>query len=93
MPVDVNAVRIVFERTVPEKSIVALPFADMSADGDHEYFGDGIAEEILNLLAQIPSKSRCRSLLSHGVQRKQTRKPTNAFCRDGLSIIDVVKAI
>jgi TolB-like protein/Tfp pilus assembly protein PilF len=35
-------------------SIAVLPFADMSAGADHEYFGDGIAEELLNLLAKIP---------------------------------------
>ena len=39
---------------LPERSIVVLPFADMSADGSLEYFSDGIAEELLNLLAQIP---------------------------------------
>jgi TolB-like protein/Tfp pilus assembly protein PilF len=36
----------------PEKSIAVLPFADMSAAGDQAYFADGIAEEILNLLAK-----------------------------------------
>src|SRR5690606_25264877 len=30
--------------------IAVLPFADMSEAGDHGYFSDGIAEEILNLL-------------------------------------------
>jgi TolB-like protein/DNA-binding winged helix-turn-helix (wHTH) protein/Flp pilus assembly protein TadD len=35
-------------------SIAVLPFADMSAERDQEHFGDGIAEEILNLLAQSP---------------------------------------
>jgi TolB-like protein/DNA-binding winged helix-turn-helix (wHTH) protein/Flp pilus assembly protein TadD len=39
---------------IPPKSIAVLPFADMSAERDQEYFGDGIAEEILNLLAQSP---------------------------------------
>jgi TolB-like protein/Tfp pilus assembly protein PilF len=34
-------------------SIAVLPFADMSAAGDQEYFGDGLAEEILNLLAGV----------------------------------------
>jgi TolB-like protein/DNA-binding winged helix-turn-helix (wHTH) protein len=34
-------------------SIAVLPFVDMSAERDQEYFGDGIAEEILNLLAQV----------------------------------------
>ena len=34
-------------------SIAVLPFADMSPQKDQEYFADGIAEEILNALAQV----------------------------------------
>ena len=37
-----------------DKSIVVLPFADMSDSGDQEYFSDGIAEELINLLASVP---------------------------------------
>ena len=37
-----------------EKSIAVLPFADMSAEKNQEYMSDGIAEELLNLLAQVP---------------------------------------
>lgn len=33
-------------------SIAVLPFVDMSASGDQEYLGEGIAEEVLNTLAQ-----------------------------------------
>ncbi len=36
-------------------SIAVLPFVDMSAEQNQEYFGDGLAEEILNLLAQVPT--------------------------------------
>ena len=36
-------------------SIAVLPFADMSPDGDQEYFSDGISEELLNLLAHTPA--------------------------------------
>jgi adenylate cyclase len=36
------------------RSIAVLPFADMSPGGDQEYFADGMAEEILNLLARLP---------------------------------------
>jgi len=35
-------------------SIAVLPFVNMSGDKDQEYFSDGLAEEILNLLAKIP---------------------------------------
>jgi TolB-like protein/Flp pilus assembly protein TadD len=35
-------------------SIAVLAFADMSELRDHEYFADGISEEILNLLTRIP---------------------------------------
>jgi TolB-like protein/tetratricopeptide (TPR) repeat protein len=38
----------------PEKSIAVLPFENMSADPEQEYFSDGISEELLNLLAKIP---------------------------------------
>ena len=34
-------------------SIAVLPFANLSADPEQDYFSDGLAEEILNLLAQI----------------------------------------
>lgn len=37
-----------------QRSIVVLPFADMSEAGDQEHMSDGIAEELLNLLAGIP---------------------------------------
>jgi eukaryotic-like serine/threonine-protein kinase len=34
-------------------SIAVLPFKNLSADPDSEFFGDGLAEEILNALSQI----------------------------------------
>ena len=34
-------------------SIAVLPFVNMSADPEQEYFADGISEELLNLLAKI----------------------------------------
>ncbi|MEN8145587.1 MAG: hypothetical protein ABFS14_11615 [Gemmatimonadota bacterium] len=36
----------------PGRSIAVLPFVDLSEKSDQEYFGDGIAEEILNVLAR-----------------------------------------
>jgi TolB-like protein/Tfp pilus assembly protein PilF len=38
----------------PAHSIAVLPFADMSEKKDQEYFADGMAEEVLDLLANIP---------------------------------------
>jgi TolB-like protein len=40
---------------VSDKSIAVLPFTDMSEKHDQEYFADGMAEEILSLLATIPA--------------------------------------
>jgi TolB-like protein/Tfp pilus assembly protein PilF len=39
---------------VVEKSIAVLPFVNMSPDPENEFFSDGIAEELLNVLARIP---------------------------------------
>ena len=36
-------------------SIAVLPFVNMSRDADDEYFSDGLAEEIINLLAHVPN--------------------------------------
>jgi TolB-like protein len=37
------------------QSIAVLPFVNMSADADNEYFSDGISEELLNVLAKVSS--------------------------------------
>jgi adenylate cyclase len=39
----------------PQKSIAVLPFENLSDDKNAAYFSDGITEEILNALAQIPN--------------------------------------
>ena len=42
------------EEPIAEKSIAVLPFINMSADADQEYFSDGITEEIINALVSVP---------------------------------------
>jgi eukaryotic-like serine/threonine-protein kinase len=48
-PLDTQALPV--DRT---PSIAVLPFANMSRDQEDEYFSDGLAEEIINALTQVP---------------------------------------
>jgi eukaryotic-like serine/threonine-protein kinase len=43
------------ERDLLDPSIAVLPFANLSADKENEYFSDGLTEEIINLLARVPT--------------------------------------
>jgi serine/threonine protein kinase len=38
-------------------SVAVLPFKNLSADAEHDYFSDGLAEEILNALSQVQGLS------------------------------------
>ncbi len=39
----------------PHRSIAVLPFDNMSADPEAEYFADGMTEEIINALTKVPA--------------------------------------
>ena len=41
------------EQVEIDRSIAVLPFVNMSSDLEQDYFSDGIAEEILNLLSKV----------------------------------------
>lgn len=43
------------EHAASDASIAVLPFTNMSADPEQEYFCDGIAEDIINDLTQVPN--------------------------------------
>jgi adenylate cyclase len=45
---------VLAEQPVVRNSIAVLPFANMSNDSEQEFFSDGISEEIINMLAQVP---------------------------------------
>jgi len=52
-PVSAPATAPVPQKEAVTDSIAVLPFANMSADPENEYFADGITEEIIDALAQI----------------------------------------
>jgi len=58
------------------RSIAVLPFLNMSGDAENEYFSDGIAEEILNLLVKLPQirvASRTSSFVFKGEKVDMSR--------------------
>ena len=60
---------------VSEESVAVLPFADMSEKKDQEYFSDGLAEELIDLLAKVPDlhvPARTSSFYFKGKNEKLT---------------------
>lgn len=53
-PEDTNPIVDDLRTDMPRNSIAVLPFVDMSESQDQQYFGDGIAEEILTKLTEFP---------------------------------------
>lgn len=58
-----------------EKSVLVLPFENMSPDSDQEYFADGISEELLNVLAQIPQLRVLSRTTSFNFKGKEVELP------------------
>ncbi len=53
-------------------SIAVLPFVNMSNDREQEYFSDGITEEIINVLAQVPALNVAGRTSSFSFKNKNT---------------------
>ena len=64
-----------------DKSVAVLPFDDLSAKHDQQFFGDGLAEELLNVLVQIDGLSVA------------SRTSSFAFKGKNLSIPDIAKTL
>ena len=71
-PVAIVAEEVAAEPTTAENSIAVLPFADLSAAGDQEYFSDGIAEEILNVLVRIDGLEVASRTTSFGFKGQES---------------------
>ena len=66
---------------VSDQSIAVLPFVDLSEQKNQEYFSDGIADEVIDLLARLP-----------GLQ-VSARTSSFAFKGQRTSIADIAKAL
>ena len=64
-----------------QKSVAVLPFDDLSAAHDQQFFGDGLAEELLNALVQIDGLSVA------------SRTSSFAFKGKNLSIPDIARTL
>jgi TolB-like protein/Tfp pilus assembly protein PilF len=63
---------------INEKSIAVLPFADMSEKKDQEYFSDGLADELLDLLTKTPGLHVIARTSSFSFKGKSDDIPTIA---------------
>jgi TolB-like protein/Flp pilus assembly protein TadD len=70
--------RLVPSKSAGDKSIAVLPFADMSENKDQEYFSDGLAEEVLDLLAKTPGLHVIARTSSFSFKGKSDDIPTIA---------------
>jgi TolB-like protein/DNA-binding winged helix-turn-helix (wHTH) protein/tetratricopeptide (TPR) repeat protein len=66
---------IAVKTAIAEKSIAVLPFVDMSEKKDQEYFADGMAEDIINLLANVPDLHVPARTSSFYFKGKSTKVP------------------
>jgi TolB-like protein/tetratricopeptide (TPR) repeat protein len=75
-PVPVEAARVVTppepDPIIEENTIAVLPFVNMSAEGDQDYFSDGLSEELLNVLTQVDGL-KVASRTSSFVYKNDTR--------------------
>jgi hypothetical protein len=69
------------QQSVSEKSLVVLPFTNLSRDPDNAYFAAGIQDEIITRLARIAELRviSCTSMQRTGTRAKNGSLPPTAF--------------
>ena len=65
-------------RASTDKSIAVLPFVDLSEKHDQEYFADGMADELIDLLAKAPGLHVIARTSSFSFKGKSVDIPTIA---------------
>ena len=74
---DVATPRLDFPpRAIEFTSIAVLPFTDMSEDQSQEYLGDGIADELIHMLSNMPDTQVIARTSSFSFKNKDTDLPT-----------------
>ena len=52
--IDAESSLVTAPKVTEAKSIAVLPFVDMSEDGSQQYFSDGISDELIHVLSNLP---------------------------------------
>jgi TolB-like protein/tRNA A-37 threonylcarbamoyl transferase component Bud32/Tfp pilus assembly protein PilF len=67
-------------RRTPARSVVVLPFANLSKDAENDFFGEGFSEEVITALSRVKS---LRVIARSSAQRfKDSEKPAGALARE-----------
>jgi TolB-like protein len=73
---------------ISSSSIAVLPFADMSPEGDQEFFSDGISEELINVLVKVSALEVSSRTSSFAYKGKDT--PISQIARE-LEVANVLE--
>ena len=70
------------------RSIAVLPFVNMSADHAQDYFSDGLSDELLNMLGQIPQLRVTARTSSFSFKDKSADVPTIARALNVATVLE-----
>jgi adenylate cyclase len=74
--------------TADHHSIAVLPFVNMSSDKEQDYFSDGLSEELLNQLAQIPQLRVIARTSSFSFKGKEVDVATIAKALNAANVLE-----